>query len=162
MWRLPLGPCQSWALGLQDSSPDQPPSEFSTISYPMLLQVCHQIPSPEEFPKARHDLELTWNSGRVQNYTILQLPPQSQPLFLGFSESNHLMTLRCSNLENGTRSRIIILISTWFNWIFLQCDWFPWDLVHGPVLLNQRVKCLQIPRYPYPCLSSHCMKPLRT
>lgn len=37
MWCLPLEPCQSWALSFQDSNPDQPATEFSSIRHAMLL-----------------------------------------------------------------------------------------------------------------------------
>lgn len=60
VFHLDLASPGHWAL--QDSSPDQPPTEFSTIRYSMLLQVCHQILNPEGFPKT----SLTLNRPEVQ------------------------------------------------------------------------------------------------
>lgn len=69
-----------WAL--QDPSPHQPPTESSTIRYPMLLQDCYQIPSSEDFPKARLDVEPTRSSSQVWNYAIFQWPSNPSPSFL--------------------------------------------------------------------------------
>lgn len=99
MWSYLPGPCQSGALGLQDSSPDQPPTEFFTNGHLLLLQVHHKTPIPD-LPKGRRDPKLS----PCPELHIFQLPSKPQCLLLGLSEASHLMVLRGSTLENRIKT----------------------------------------------------------